>query len=93
MFAFVCLLIAYPKADVVQVYLVNSRLERMSNSKLFEYIDPDKEQEDFVRKAINSMEDFQKVLFLLSKNVCKINSNSNETKDSQGTSNQPGKRD
>ena len=60
MFAFVCFLIAYPKADVVQVYLVNSRLERMSNSKLFEYIDPDKEQEDFVRKLSTAWRIFKK---------------------------------
>lgn len=86
------MLVANSKAGVVQVYLVNYRLEKISNSKPFEYIDPEKAKEDFVEKDINSSEDFETMLFLLSRKVSKINLNSNETKDSRGT-NQPGKRD
>lgn len=77
---------------MVQVYLVSCWLEKISNSKSFEYIDPEKAKEDFVEKGINSSEDFETMLLLLSRKVTKINFNSNETKDSQGT-NQPGKRD
>lgn len=84
-----CLLVASSKAGVVQVYLVSYWAEKISNSKPFEYIDPEKAKEDFVEKVINSSEDFERMLFLLAGKVNKINLNSNETKDSQGT-NQPG---
>ena len=77
---------------MVQVYLVSFWLEKISNFKPFEYIDPDKAKEDFVEKDIKSPEDLEAMLLLLSKQVRNLNVNSNETKDSQGT-NQAGKRD
>jgi len=77
---------------VVEVHLVDNLLERVSNSVDFEYIDPKKAKEDFVEKDIKNPEDLQKMLLLLAKQIGKMNFNSNETKDAEGT-NPPGKHD
>ena len=76
----------------MEVYLVDYLLRAISNSVHFEYIDSKKAKEDFVEKDVNSGDDLKHMLFLLSKRVDKLNLDSKETKDSQGT-NQPGKRD
>ena len=67
---------------MVQVYLVNFLQEIVSNTVSFEYIDPNKAKEDFVEKDIKNSDDFQEMLFLLSKKMGKMNLNSKDTKES-----------
>jgi len=85
------LLVASSTPGVVDVYLVSYIPAEESNSVSFEYFDPDKKMEDFVRNDINDKEKFQQMLFLLSRQMSEMNLNSDETKYTKGT-NQPGKR-
>lgn len=87
-----CLLVASSTDGVVEVYLVDNWLQKISNFVHFEYIDPRRAKQDFVEKDIKTMEDLQEMLLLLSRKMGKMNLNSNDTKDAKGT-NPPGKHD
>lgn len=86
------LLVASSSSGVVQVYLLNSFGEKMSNTVSFEYITPSKAKEDFVENDINDMDDLQEMLHLLSIKTSKMKLNSKETKGTKET-NRPGKHD
>lgn len=72
----------------MEVYLVDHLLQTISNFVQFEYIDPRKAIEDFLKKNVKTPEDLKKVLLLLST----MNLTSNDIKDAKGT-NLPGKHD
>ena len=85
------MLVASSTPGVVDVYLVSFIPAEESNHVPFEYFDPKKKIEDFVRNDIDNKEKFQQMLFQLGRQMSKINLDSDETEYREET-NQPGKR-